>query len=61
MKRFRGSPEGLVMIWPKCRSTCKAARKGLDPVALANLLSSGIEGAKTPFNTVLLRRPLEPG
>ena len=33
----------------------------LDPVALANLLSSGIEGAKNPFNTVLLRRPLEPG
>ena len=33
----------------------------LDPVALANLLSSGIGGAKNPFNTVLLRRPLEPG
>ena len=33
----------------------------LDSVALANLLSSGIGGAKTPFNTVLLRRPLEPG
>ena len=24
-------------------------------------MSSGIGGAKTPFNTVLLRRPLEPG
>ena len=33
----------------------------LDPVALANLFSSGIGGAKTPSNTVLLRRPLEPG
>ena len=33
----------------------------LDPVALASLFPSGIGGGKDSFNTVLLRRPLEPG